>query len=580
MNTSKILSIYTENLKVAICTFDGNKYEVFSLFYDNFSLTKSLKWIEDFKPTKIIASVSVIFQETLNSLFKNDIVYIQVKSKPFNIIQSINKIENTVIKMLSVYLNHSPITNIENPNIIGYVGEYPLTKIDLNGFYLDEYINTNILDFKKLTMLIKGTITSFGRHTMLQWIIHPLINPEDIIKRRTVINNIACNIPRLIKLLKKCKTNCFNKKISFFKLKILIKSTLIISKLLKDKITLENKKRYIKLYKILRIFNKDGILKGKNKRYDDLKDLISRLPNILETTAKKLSTKYMNPISIVYFPGSGFYIEEYYPVNNYEFSIKDSFYIKNEEMKRLDAKFGDPYEQLNAIETSISIKVIEKIQKIKLADIYDFLGNIDGYVALYMYTEGINVNITENMSYFKYKDMYFHGKSLFLTQINMIELIEMIVINQIGGKIDHSSIEFPIFDKLLFKLQSSEKTSNFNGMFQNEILQLSKIYKKTNDKTLCIFDKIAEATNPQEGIMIFSSFIKLISPKMIIVHSNYEISDLTKDHRFSKFKIYQILNGNQQIVDGTNKIEDEENELCEMFKEYNKYIENYNQYNK
>ncbi|ELA42789.1 uncharacterized protein VICG_00104 [Vittaforma corneae ATCC 50505] len=566
MNKSSILSICNESNRVGMCYYDGNKYRIFAPFYDYFTLSKALKIIDECFPDIIIASVSEVFQEMLKSKYAEKVIYMHTRSKNIAF-KDIDKLENATIRLLSSFTNHYPLVGVEGDKIVGYAGEYIIEKVNAGAFFIDNSVISNITDFKRLNLIVKNAITRFGRCTLVRWISQPLISEQEVAERRSKIEYMVCKVPKLLKLLRKCKINCFDQKINFSKLKLFIKSALIIQKLLHEKLALPNRKRYLKLYKILRIFDKNGISNGKDRKLDELRSFIDKIPLILENTTRKLSQKYQIPISSVYIPGAGFFIESGQSLQDTIFTVKDKFYCKNEDMKNLDAKIGDPYERINAREIEISIRVIEKIHKTKLSPLYDFIGEVDSCISLYLNTNG---SFTEccSSSTFEYQNISFHKTSVLLGGFNTIDLIESIIINQIGGCVDQSSARYPLFKRLAFKIQNEKHASVHNSAFQNEVIQLSKIFRHSDENTLCLLEGIAESTTPTEGLDIFSSFIQKITARFLIISTSYELCDLKNIKNLVSVHFYQLKDGKPHLLDGKAELDCEQSGICDEFEEY------------
>lgn len=558
---NKTAAISNENNRIALCIFTGSKYMFHPTFYDNFSLTQALKILEHYD-CPLIVSVSEIFQEAFRTRSSKNIIYTCRKSRGTTL-PTLGRLENSLIRLLAAYLKHMPLVSVDSESLIGYAGEYPVERMQPAGFFMDDYIITNMCAFSNLELLKRNTLTSFGRHHMYMLISEPLTFKEAILDRRLTLEYMACKIPKIQKLLKRCRVNCFNKELDLFRLRQLVKSALGIHKLLHEKIRLENNGKYLRLYRVLRIFNRDGVLRGKDSKLDEYWNSVNKIPAILETVARRLANKYQVPLGCVYIPGAGFFIESSHSIHEPVFRIKDKLYMKCEEMINLDNRFQDPYEQINERETEIVASIIQKIRKMRLSYLYDFIGVVDSYVSLYLTVGGEFSDILEAADSFRCGNTRFSKRSIFLGELDVNSVAETIILNQIGSRVPGTVEKLPIFKRLIVKPRSRD--DKHNSTFQNEVIQLSRVYRTSTEDTFTILDGIAESTAPAAGVQIFSELWKKISAKYLIACTSYDYSDLRILPVVRNACFYRIRDGMQE--DATEDVSGECG-LCNEFLEY------------
>jgi len=554
-----VAAICNDHTRIAICIFNSGKYLLYPVFYDDFSLSHSLKILDEYD-CPLVVSISEIFQEAFK--YRTGVTYMHSTSRT-NTFKGIGKLENTAVRLLATHLGHLPLVNVESDTLIGYVGEYSIERCTTDAFFIDEYVISNIKAFNRLNSLKENTVTSFGRHCMLRWIMDPLISEDAVSSRRSVLDYMTSRIPKIQKLLKRCRVNCFNKELDLFRLRLLVRSALVIHKLLQGKIKLHHGGKYLKLYRILRIFSKDGIAPGKDSRLDKLWEAVNKIPSVLEAVATRLSEKYQVPLSCVYIPGAGFFIECAQAIDTPAFRIKDKLYIKCAEATDLDVQFGDPYEHINEREIEISSKVIHKINRMRLSHLYDFIGAVDSHVSLYLSSEGHFPTIATAPDAFTCLGTRFDRRSIFLGEFNTNALVETVILNQIGARVEASTDAMPLFRRLIFKPKS--KDDDGNSTFQSEIIQLSSLYRHSNDDTLVILEGIAESTAPAEGLRIFTEVCSRISAKFLAVSTSYDYSDLRRIKALEHVSFYRVREGRQEVASADVGAE---YELCDEFVQY------------
>lgn len=513
------LSICNQNNLICICIFNGQKYIILNPFYDNFLMLKSREIINQVKPSKIISSLSGIFISSFNDVATEKI---QIKQRSVSF-RSISKIENLSIRLLTTFLKHSPLNNVESQKIVGYAGEFLIEKEDKVDFYINNSMDL-IKDFKRVNSIIKGTKTVYGKYKILEWISNPITTESLLNDRRRKANYIYARIPKIERLLKRANGNSFEKKNNLLKMKKQLKAVLLLQKFLREEYRLGSQKRFLKIYKMLHVVDEKGITSGKDAKIDQIRAILVKIPSILEKTAQEISTKYKIPASIVFIPSVGFLVESPVALSETNFRIKDQCYFKTKETANLDSLIGDPYLELAERESYIFAKILEKTQKCKFTEIYDFIGEVDAHISLCNNTEGVFSECLHENQPLLLNNLHLKPKSIFLTSYEIADLAEFIVINQIGGRIPIKKI--PLFTQLALKLKSN--SFSMHSTFQKEVIELAEIFRKCNTNAVCLIDRIGESTTPKEGLSLFISYVKSINPRYLIINTNLDPVDVKK----------------------------------------------------
>ncbi|KAM0681542.1 hypothetical protein GINT2_000055 [Glugoides intestinalis] len=563
-----VISVCNKNNLISICVFDGTRYSLFRSFYDTFSLSKTTEILDAHATCKIITSLSSVFLISLKRQYRDNIEQIEFTDQK-KVFKRLSNLENSTIKVLSAFMRHRPLLNSENALIIGYAGIFKIDYIGPMGFYIGAEIVEHMNRFPLLNTIYKGATIKAGRYTIIKWLSHPLTSIEDLDKKRQCVLYVAPQLPKLRSLLKNIHINALDKKLEPNRLKKTLKAVFLMQKLLKKCLSLQSKKKYMKIYKIICIFGKEGILPGADSKLDSLRGKMNSLHISLENVANKVSKKHNVAVSAVYLPGLGFFIESYTILYEPFFIINDKYYFKTEEVNNLDHILGDPYQLLVDRESYIISKVIEKIQKTNFSHLYDFIGEVDAYCSLYQNTAGLFTETLLECNSFVFSGVELCKKSIFLGNYEMEKLIECVVINQIGGR---TIIEkLPFFDHIAMKIPDINRPRLFDSTFQDEMIQLAAIFQFSTQRTLCLFKEIGESTTPKEGLVILSAIIKKVPSFFSIFSTTFDYSELELYIAQVDRKIYKIKNEKYVEInekDEKEMLEDELEALNPVFKEY------------
>lgn len=549
-----VISIANKETKIGICVFDGDNYQYYSQFYDDIYLSKTIELVQNINPKRIVSSVTGLFKITLKRRF-DSIHFMNVRLNTI-IFNNLSSVEHKSIKLISNFLNHKPILKVENnSNIIGYADKFPILTEKCMNVFINEDIIKNIHQMPKLDLLLKNTITKFGKLCIIHWISNPCIIESDIQERRSLIQHISSMMPKIKRLLKDCKFPSFDRNIHFYRLRRSLKASLLLQRLIQDRIKLKNKKSFLKLYKMLRIFDSNGISDQKDPILDGYRNKVNHISTVLEKTSKNLAIEYNIPLSTVYFPNIGFYIESSVPFDNLSFVIGDKFYSKNNEMNELDRKYGDPYHEINMREASITVKIMKKILKIDFSELYELIGCLDASVSLYISLPGHFAGFDPNCDSFELSAYECFNKKTVLTyKMDVNKIIETIIIHQIGGMVSNDIEHLPVFKNIAIKRRSSTFNNEHMSTFQNEVIILSRIFRNMKDRGICIIEGIGESTSPREGISLLAAFVECILCDILIISTEFQSNELKEYLDEKRINIVSNKKNEENICDlFTNK---------------------------
>lgn len=519
----------------SLCVFTGSEYSLYLSNPGNFRYARIMKIITETSPSLILMpEICEISFEGLNIKWMDPIENCNLK------IKGLHSTDTHVIFMLKEHMNHKTFTEMLEGDKIGFLDTFPIKSKD--NAYGPAFTKS---DLKKLGLICKKEsiinepITKYGKEIMMGWIMNPMSDVDEILEARKVQNDLKIYYPKIIKLLKKCKIKQIEGNINCKRFKETIKAVLMLCRLVSDKIMLKNRQKYIKAYKILRIFKNNAIKDKIDGKLDRLRKNIDKMPEILSRIAKSRSRKYGCPSNIIYFPDIGFILEAEKGRTLPFFSIKGKHYYKTDEMEALDSKFGNIYMNIIERSTFIRSRVESKLKKISFQPFFEFIGLIDAYTSLIGYSyrfqgcfPDYEVNSSTNgeiaLENFKgFKQIHFSQKSVVLYENKILrEILSSIVLGQIGCKIRCSHAKILVYDKILFKIDQEELPDLTESRFMKEVRAIGEILRKSNDKSLCIIDDIGSYTDTANGIILFSTIIDNLKSKTALVSTQYDYESL------------------------------------------------------
>lgn len=565
----KIKKSYDNNLRIAAISFNknisfiacflNNEYCLYPPIYDDYLKSKSKKILNNLEIKKILLHPSENIKES--EMFLEFIIkYCEPKRQKIKFSKlSLDQIN--VLQILRCHLNHQVFFESVNKNIIGYIDKYPVKLVNDNtSTYVEIYHLYNLNLLGKNSELLQYTITSFGKEILESWIKAPLNNIEDLKKRKLIQDEIISFIPKIKKLLKKCKIKKIEKKVNFKKLKNAMKSALILSKLLNSTIKLENQKKYKKVYKILKIFENNSIIKGVDTGLDKLIQTFQNIPIILNEISYSIYKKHRINCKIVFIPEIGFLIETDSNIGTPVMIIKDKKYFKSNEMKNLDFKIGKIYEKIKEKTVKTNLKIEQKILKINFNYFYNFIGEIDAYCALLCsslsfkgyYPLYFNTS-TEFMNHYslyksknpdnlhsieldldhhifikgleKYSKIKLLKNSIILDDYDIIKfLAKNLILGQIGCKINCEYAQFKIFDKIFIKIDD-EKIDIKKSSFLKELEALNAVLMKIDSRSICLIQDVGHYTDLEFGYGLFKTTCDYLNNSTIIISTKHIVKE-------------------------------------------------------
>jgi len=519
----------------SLCVFTGSEYSLYLSNPGNFRYARILKIIAEIAPSLILVpEMCEISFEKFNIKWTHPIENCNLR------IKGLHSTDAHAIFMLKEHMNHKTFTEMLEGDKIGFLDSFPIKSID--NAYGPAFTKS---DLKKMGLIctkesiINEPVTKYGREIMMSWLMNPMNDVDEILEAREIQNDLRVYYPKITKILKKCKIKHIEGSINYKRLKETIKAVLMLCRLVSDKIMLKNRQKYIKAYKILRIFKNNAIKDKIDGKLDRLRKNIEKMPEILSKIAKSCSRKYGCRSNIIYFPDIGFILEAEKGRTQPFFSIKGENYYKTHEMEALDSKFGNIYMDVIERSTFIRSRVESRLKKINFQPFFEFIGLIDAYTSLighsykfqgcfpdYEISSNTNGEIAfENFGGFK--QMHFSQKSVVLYENKILrEILSSIVLGQIGCKIKCSHAKIPVYDKILFKIDQEEMPDLTESRFMKEVRAIGEILRKSNGKSLCIIDDIGSYTDTTNGIILFGTIIDNLKSKTALVSTQYDYESL------------------------------------------------------
>lgn len=555
-----VLSLLIDKYTVHSSLFNGNEIHLYTPYRDCFTYKSTKVLLELLNPSVIIVETFIGLSPLLNkeNIDKFHKISIGQRNKIFS---NISKGENRCLRLLSHYFSIFELVSVENINILGYLGSYPIKRLEWNTFYIDNCIDDLLVDNNTLKNILKGTKTKYGKIIIKKWIFHPLETAQQIYQRRKILEFIMPILPKVSRLLKQCKDVEINKNLDIKKLKKGFKSVFNLAELMNEKVKLEAKSRYLKVYKFLKFFE-NQYCKVRTKESEDIGK--ENIYSWIDTMAESLSKTFGFSLSVVYFPEIGFLIESSYAIEKVLFKIKDKFYSKNNSMNELDYKITDYYDEKNRKESNEFSKLISRIKSVKYAHLYDFIGEIDALVSIALNNIG-QYNEIFNDTELLLDGIELYQKNIFLNEFQGKQIANMVVLNQIGSKLSNLNVRIPIYKKLAYLSKNSIFNEIKNSFFQKEVRKVGIIFRECNHDTCCIIEQPFHSTTPIEGFELFSELCKKIVVKNLFISTKFEFSRCDKLCKEIKAKLLLINEANTFIEAENINMKDssaEINKIC------------------
>jgi DNA mismatch repair ATPase MutS len=121
------------------------------------------------------------------------------------------------------------------------------------------------------------------------------------------------------------------------------------------------------------------------------------------------------------------------------------------------------------------------------------------------------------------------GKSVLLKTIGIAQYLF-----QYGFFVPAASAEMMLFDEVMFSIGDQQSEMNGLSSFAVEILNINAIIKacKSGKKVLALVDELARTTNPEEGKILVSAFLKMMEKHTVcsLISTHYTLTDTPCRH--------------------------------------------------
>lgn len=559
------LSLYVKNLEMSLCSFDGHIISLYPTIHDNHRLERTKKLIETLNPDEIIVNTfiglgPILTKENIKSICKLPSV------KCRNVFSGLSTNENKTIKALSNHCGRKRLIAVESAKIMGYSENYPIERKNTGSFYLLDTFNILMRKSSKIKRIISKSSTQFGRAIIKSWLRNPLDERDAITGRRRAISFMLPYIPRIEKLLRLSRISRVEKKINIQKLKRALKSAFNLDDLLGEIIKMRHKEKYIKLYRTIR-----SIERTRNKNQNSgaestmeehqldrtLETKLNRVSETLDAVAQVLSLQHKVPLCVVFFfPQLGFLLESPIIIEQAIFQIKDKFYCKSKEMKKLDQRFGDPHDQARQKEALLFSKIARRIKGTNFTYFYDYIGEIDALTTCALNGSGEYGDCVENDGPLAIDGAEIPSKCIIQEEFPGIEILEFVVLNQIGVG-SRSSYKVPLYNAAAYLPKESTSIDIKNSRFQQEVINAGVVFRDSTPHTLVIIEDPFHSTAPMEGLAIFSAFVESLAAKNLLISSKFEFEDCAELAMQVNGKLLMFANGRIQKPESNPRVNEE-----------------------
>lgn len=542
MSNLPIVAIAEGTKGCSVLVFDGKRCNMHSNIEDNYSNTNLIHLLSQYNPALILVSRSL---KIVYGLESNEInhknIHVIKKSEIFS--KQLNSSEKEIIGLIKTYIGLNNFVDMVENDFIGYLDKYPIYKMHNHSginIPIDVLRRLNLIGGKNT--LPELTITSFGRKTILYWLRNPCITEEDIKKRIEIQIALKSYLPRISKLLKKCKIQIVKNDIKYDKLKKAIRSVLTLARILPESINIKNRKLLIKIYKICSQFNNDRFACNDDPKLSKLVKLHDKMPRIMKKYAIKIMESYKCVCDIIYIPELGFHLEsDEFISEEVAFQIKNIKYYKTFEMRQLDRKYGNIYRILKSRRVYLQSVISSKIKKYNLGYFYDFIGEIDAIMALIKHSyiqNGLFSDHSKNQQdpepiilkkWFGYENVILYNKTTILYESKILEkFLSTVILNQIGAKIAGGCIKLPIYKKIFYKFNFLLNADKKESTFIKEIKLFKFVMENSDESTLCLVDGIGHYTNTELGNVLFNVIADSIKARTLLIASQFTYANIVE----------------------------------------------------
>ena len=547
-----------------------------SSFIVNEILQRNIKEIvikSDFDRT-ILDSVKKQYNLTVsvynNTNLENDYSYIYSEVNDERIVEG--------IKYLLSYLENTQKRSLLHLQKVEIVNDNSFLRMDINtkrNLELIQNIRTKEKKYSLLWLLDK-TKTAFGARKLKNYILNPLVDKDEIIKRQDKIEKLM-NEFILKDELRDCLTNVYDLerlvgKVGFgsanardlLQLKTSLGELPKINQILKD-LGFDTINTFDDLYKLIDISIyedapmtlKEGYLikEGYNKELDEIKiarksnkDFVSRLEiEERERTGIKNLKVGFNKVFGYYIEVSKGALKDIKEEYGYErkqtLSTGERFITPI--LKEKEALILGAEEKIISMEYELFIGVRNEVKKYisDLQDLSKVLGDIDVLASLTVVAEENNyirpilnndhiIDIKDSRhpviekvlnDEFSPNDIYFDKNTtiMLITGPNMAgkstyerQMAIISIMAQIGSFVPASYANIPIFDKIFTRIGASDDLVSGSSTFMVEMMEANNAISNATENSLILFDELGRGTATYDGMSLAAAIIEYIHDKV------------------------------------------------------------------
>ncbi len=548
-------------------------------------------------------------KELLEVLNKNYNIFISIYDYTGNMskarVSSLNdaKLEDNTIKLISYVTSNQKkeLTHLSDPIYVSSKDYLSLSKETIRNLELVETIRNKDRMYSLLWLLDK-TKTAMGSRLLREYLLKPLLNKEEIIKRQDLIELFnkefllkselkellyqVYDVERLVGKVAVFSLNArdlINLKTS---LSVLPDINLILEELKLDKVkTFDNLvellDKSIDLDAPLSIKEGNIIKSGYNKELDELRDISTNGKKYISDFEREERERTgLKTLKVGYNKVFGYYIEvskgmvkdvkEEYGYIRKQTTTNSERYItpllKEKEDMILNAE-----EKIKSLEYDLFVEIKNEVSKytkdlqklssdLAFLDVIQSLSTVseeNSFVRPTINDEGIidiklgrhpvvekvikNDYIANDIKMDKEQSvMIITGPNMSGKSTYMREFAVIAILNQIGSFVPAKEANLPIFDKIFTRIGASDDLVGGESTFMVEMKESAYALKNATKDSLILFDELGRGTSTYDGMSLAGSIISYIV-------KNIKCKTLFSTHYHELTKMEKELDGIKNV---------------------------------